>query len=201
MTQTLSLFPDEPDQNWPSGLYFDDQFLPPAEQNQLKVNIDERMWSRELKRRVQQYGFRYDYRTQRIDSSMAIGELPPFAMPITDRLESNPSFGKRPDQLIVNEYLPGQGIAAHIDCESCFQERVAILSIGWAYDMEFRHIESSSVFILNLAPGSLVILTGEVRYRWTHQIRPRNHDRGIPRQRRLSMTFRNVILAPRMTRQ
>lgn len=33
-------------------------------------------------------------------------------------------------QLTMNEYLPGQGIAAHIDTESCLGPDLAILSIG-----------------------------------------------------------------------
>ena len=42
-----------------------------------------------------------------------------------------------PDQLIVNEYQPGQGISAHIDCEPCFKNTIVTVSLGSVYEMDF----------------------------------------------------------------
>jgi len=42
-----------------------------------------------------------------------------------------------PDQVIINEYQPGQGISPHIDCERCFGPRIFIISLGSQAVMEF----------------------------------------------------------------
>lgn len=98
------------------------------------------------------------------------------------------------DQLIVNEYRPGQGIAPHIDCKPCFTDGIASLSLNSGTVMHFRRAYCDNVDIL-LPRRSLIILTGEARYNWTHSIVPRLADNGVARQRRVSLTFRTVILA------
>jgi alkylated DNA repair dioxygenase AlkB len=49
-----------------------------------------------------------------------------------------------------------------------------------------------------LEPGSLIALTGEARYNWTHGITQRKMDvfkgEKIARRLRISLTFRKVIL-------
>jgi alkylated DNA repair dioxygenase AlkB len=193
---TGSLFPDEPLlPALPSGLSYVPGFLSEGDQRRLVEGLDANAWSLELKRRVQHYGYRYDYKARRIDPSMHLGPLPPFALPITDLLSTVESFAQQSDQLIVNEYLPGQGISAHVDCETCFNNRVAIVSLGWPYEMEFQHVHSRSITKLLLEVGSLLVLADESRYLWTHQIRARMQDHGVLRQRRVSLTFRKVLLS------
>src|SRR3974377_1475723 len=93
--------------------------------------IDLMPWRSDLKRKVQHYGYRYDYKARRVDPSMYLGELPPFAVAIADKLVRDNLMTQMSHQLIVNEYLPGQGITAHIDCEPCFGERISMISLGW----------------------------------------------------------------------
>ena len=196
MTGTDSLFPDEVSEPaLPSGLYYAPSFLSVTDQRQLLEEIDANEWSLELKRRVQHYGYRYDYKARRIDQSMHLGPLPALAISIVNMLQSTPYFAQTPDQLIVNEYLPSQGISAHVDCETCFNDRVAIISLGWPYEMEFQHLHSKTNTKLLLGVGSLLVLAEEARYQWTHQIRARLQDRGVARNRRLSLTFRKVLLS------
>jgi len=178
----------------PEGLSYDPCFLTALEQIDLVSCIDAEVWSLELKRRVQQYGYRYDYKARRVDRSMHLGALPGFVRHIVAKLREHQAVAHEADQLIVNEYLPGQGISAHIDCEPCFEDRIAVISLGWAYEMEFQHSVSMSAATLMLAPGSLLVLSGPSRYEWTHQIRARYNDHGISRQRRVSLTFRKVLI-------
>ena len=99
-------------------------FISLDEQQLLMGAVDAQYWSLELKRRVQHYGYRYDYESRRIESSMFLGPLPGFAANLLPRLLAIDALGQIPDQLIVKEYQPGQGISAHVDCESCFNNRV-----------------------------------------------------------------------------
>lgn len=165
-----------------------------TEQQVLLDEVDARPWLEDLKRRVQHYGYKYDYRARRVDHTMYIDELPDFAVGVAQRLLDNHLIERMPDQMIVNEYVPGQGISAHVDCEPCFSDGIVTVSLGSTYEMDFIHVQTKTVRPIMLETGSAVIMTGESRYDWQHQIRARKSDRGIPRGRRVSLTFRNVIL-------
>jgi alkylated DNA repair dioxygenase AlkB len=178
------------------GMTYLSDFLSLSEQDAVLREVDLQPWRDDLKRRVQHYGYRYDYKARRVDDSMYLGALPSFAMPVARRLVERSLFPQLPDQLIVNEYLPGQGITAHIDCEPCFAEIIAMVSLGSAYEMEFIHSETKdNVRPILLLPGSVLVISGEARYHWLHQIRARKSDHGNPRRRRVSLTFRNVLLS------
>jgi alkylated DNA repair dioxygenase AlkB len=71
-----------------------------------------------------------------------------------------------------------------------------MVSLGSAYEMEFIHSETKdNVRPILLLPGSVLVISGEARYHWLHQIRARKSDHGNPRRRRVSLTFRNVLLS------
>jgi hypothetical protein len=50
----------------------------------------------------------------------------------------------RPDQCTVNEYLPGQGIAPHVDTHAAFDDAILSLSMGSGIVMEFRRQRRTS---------------------------------------------------------
>ena len=181
-----------------SGLNYVTDYLSPAQHDSLLTAIDQSPWLNDLKRRVQHYGFKYDYKSRRIDLSMKIGDLPTWTSEIARDLYEKQFFPELPDQLIVNEYLPGQGIAPHVDCEPCFESTIASISLGSACVMDFAHpIRKEKIPIL-LEPRSLVVLQGDSRYFWTHGIAGRKADvfegKSFLRQRRVSLTFRKTIL-------
>jgi alkylated DNA repair dioxygenase AlkB len=115
------------------------------------------------------------------------------------RLQQAGLFDETPDQIIVNEYQPGQGISAHIDCVPCFADTIASLSLGSSCVMDFTHSKTGDKSSLLLEPRSLLVLTGDARYVWQHAIAGRKTDRHngqiIQRARRVSLTFRKVIVA------
>lgn len=174
------------------GLEYTPDILSIKEQEDTLIEIDNRPWLDDLKRRVQHYGYKYDYTSRKIDESMYVGELPDFSVEIAQKMLDLNILEQMPDQLIVNEYLPGQGISAHIDCIPCFSRQIVTVSLGWAYEMEFIHISTKEKFKLLLETGSVASLSGDARYNWTHQIRARKKDGKILRKRRVSLTFRNV---------
>lgn len=176
------------------GLILYAGFLDREEQAAVLAAVDALSWRDDLKRRVQHYGYRYDYKARSVDHTMRIGELPPFALTVADKLVALDLLTERPDQLIVNEYLPGQGITAHVDCVPCFKDNIVTVSLGWTYEMDFTNLATGDTKAVPLELGSAVIMTGPSRYEWTHQIKARKSDNGVPRGRRVSLTFRNVIL-------
>ncbi|MEO9457695.1 MAG: alpha-ketoglutarate-dependent dioxygenase AlkB [Lentilitoribacter sp.] len=99
----------------------------------------------------------------------------------------------------MNEYLPGQGIAPHVDCVPCFDNTIASLSLISSCEMNFRNLDYPELKSnLYLKPRSLLVLKDKSRLDWTHGIAPRKSDvvNGVrlSRTRRLSLTFRKVII-------
>lgn len=159
---------------------------------------DAASWSTELKRRVQHYGWRYDYRARNVTPEDYLGPLPDWLSAIAEQLVVDGHFDRAPDQVIINEYLPGQGIAPHVDCLPCFGDTIASLSLLSATTMVFDHPHTNERRELRLEPGDLLVMKGEWRTKWRHSIPARKSDMvngaRVPRSRRVSLTFRNVII-------
>jgi len=184
----------------PKDLTFIPAYLSEEDQAGILIELDALEWSTELKRRVQHFGYKYDYTAKAISNSMAVGPMPPLCMAVAARMLTDGIFSKMPDQLIVNEYVPGQGIAPHIDCIPCFEDTIVSISLGDAYTMDFtRKVldEGSPVtekYSLVLEVGSLLKIRGESRYGWRHGIAARLKEGDRLRKRRVSLTYRTVIL-------
>ena len=181
------------------GLRYVREFLSEEEQHRTLRNIDRAPWQDDLKRRVQHYGWRYDYQSRIVSHDMRIGEFPMWLQSLAAKLRDAGMFRRTPDQAIVNEYLPGQGIAMHVD-RQCFGPVVATISLCDAWHMDLRPLRGSpsETRHILLQAGSVLILSGEARYRWMHGISPRKRERDghgwRRRERRLSVTFRTVLL-------
>jgi alkylated DNA repair dioxygenase AlkB len=179
------------------GLTYVPEYINFEKQNQLIHAIDQQEWSIKLKRRVQHYGYRYDYKNGSLASANYLGALPDWAENIASRLFNDKLTEKAFDQLIVNEYQPGQGIISHVDCVPCFGNTIISLSLGSPCVMDFTHSQTQQKVSLLLSPGSIVVMHREARYLWQHGIAPRKKDKykgtEITRTRRISMTFREVL--------
>ena len=174
--------------------YIFDWIAPDIEANLISI-IDQQPWMSDLKRRVQHYGYRYDYKARNITRDLYLGELPDWLQPLAQKLVEKGLFQASPDQVIINEYLPGQGISSHIDCIPCFGGTIASLSLCSPCVMDFcKGTEKHSRM---LERRSLLVLSDSARYQWQHGIAGRKTDKHdgeiISRTRRLSLTFRNVI--------
>ncbi len=182
----------------PPGARLIDGFVEEHEAERSLAAIDTMPWRTDLKRRVQHYGWRYDYRARAVSTDMDLGPLPNWLAELAARVGRDGEFDATPDQVIVNEYLPGQGISAHVDCEPCFGPVIASLSLGGAAQMVFRKLSTGERCSIVLEPAMLLILSSEARYDWTHEIPTRKSDviAGVrqPRARRVSLTFRTVTL-------
>ena len=180
----------------PPGACLIRDFVSEQAVGRLLAAIDASDWRADLKRRVQHYGWRYDYRERRVREEMRLGPLPDWLLPAAEAVGDLPEFDRRPDQVIVNEYLPGQGISAHVDCEPCFGPAIASLSLGGEVEMVFKKRSNGERRSVILEPANLLILSGEARYDWSHEIPARKSDviKGVrqPRTRRVSLTFRTV---------
>ncbi len=180
------------------GLVIVEHFLSPEEQDHCIRQVDAAQdeWRNDLSRRVQHYGWRYDYKARSITPDMHIGALPDWLSQLAHKLYDETSlFDRVPEQVIVNEYLPGQGIATHIDHPG-FGPTVCTISLLDDWEMDFsEHWQDKTPALLQR--GSCVLLTGDSRSVWQHGIAPRKtelvENGRRNRHRRLSLTFRTVL--------
>ncbi|CAN4093087.1 unnamed protein product [Withania somnifera] len=108
------------------------------------------------------------------------------------------------DQLIVNMYQPGEGICPHIDLMR-FEDGIAIISLESSCVMHFSRVENETcraqdpqekVPVL-LTPGCLILMWGEARYLWEHEINRKPgfqiwEGQEIDQKRRMSVTLRKL---------
>ncbi len=175
-----------------------DDFICNDEEQTLIRAVDAADWMCDLKRRVQHYGFRYDYTKRRIGSGDRIGDLPDWITPLAERLRREGFMKRFPDQLIVNEYEPGQGIAPHID-RDCFGPEIAAVSLAGdcMISLTPKKGQSGDAMEAVVRHRSLMVYRGSGRTHYLHGIATRKSDEQegvrIPRQRRISLTFRTLV--------
>jgi alkylated DNA repair dioxygenase AlkB len=183
-----------------SGLSYIADYMTVDQAHALLSALDKHDWFSDLKRRVQHHGYKYDYKARTVNARANLEPMPSWASDLCLKLTEDGIFPVAPDQVIVNEYLPGQGISAHVDCVPCFGDYIASLSLSSPCIMEFSNPVTREKREVWLEPRSLVVLSGDARYKWHHAIPGRKSDviNGVkfPRQRRVSLTFRKMIFSP-----
>ena len=181
-----------------TGLKIIEAFLTPKQQAFCIQRVDaaQDQWRDDLSRRVQHYGWRYDYKARAVTPAMRIGALPEWLTRLARKLcIETRTFDRVPEQVIVNEYQPGQGIAMHTDHPG-FGPTICTISLLDDWEMDFARYASAKHHAM-LLKGSCVLLTGEARSAWQHGITPRRSEmmgsgRRL-RHRRVSLTFRTLL--------
>ena len=169
------------------GLVYLRNYVSEAEEAELTRVINEAPWDNTWERRRQLYGATYG------PGDAAEPTIPIWGRELAERMHRE-GWSERPfDQMLVNEYEPGQGIALHHDHRP-FDRTVVSLSLLSSWVMEFRNPKVGQRAAMLLERRSLLVLNDEARYEWQHGIARRKSDRWqgnvIPRSRRLSVTFR-----------
>lgn len=168
------------------GLRYLPGYLSEADERDLAGAIDALPWNTEWKRRRQPYGAGYG-------GSGDSAPVPEWGRILADRMLADGVTDRPFDQMLVNEYAPGQGISPHRDYAP-FGRTVVSLSLLSPCVMDFRHVATGRKESLLLEPRSLLVLSDEARYDWEHGIAPRKRDvwQGVrwDRGRRVSVTFR-----------
>jgi alkylated DNA repair dioxygenase AlkB len=100
----------------------------------------------------------------------------------------------RARQAIINLYRPGEGISPHVDLLRRFGDGIVGVSLGdGGVAMRFARAEAEArdtagdasadagedgnEYEVWLPSGSVLVLTEEARYEWTHGIAPRSRDK------------------------
>ncbi|CAD7940770.1 unnamed protein product [Amoebophrya sp. A120] len=163
---------------------------------------------------------RFDYLSlhpEQVDDANKGENSIPFELSLSSRF----SFPGQYNQVTVNEYPAGVGIAPHVETHSCFEEGFCSVSLLGGIVMDFRRRKDTfglderqmanvetlpnnaeeEVVSLYLPPRSRVTFHGEARFAWRHGIASRTSDmvNGVvipERQYRISLTYRKVKSIP-----
>jgi alkylated DNA repair dioxygenase AlkB len=192
MSLLFPVAPDEPSLPSIPGLRYVPDYISKEQEIALRVAIDLLPWDTSWDRRRQPYGGAYGVKRK------AAPPLPDWGRLLAERMFREHLTERPFDQMLVNEYEPGQGIAMHRDYEP-YDRTVASLSLLSACVMDFRRPADGRRESLRLEPRSLLVLSDEARYGWEHGIARRKSDAwgGLrwARSRRLSITFRSLKTA------
>ena len=175
------------------GLYYMPNVISDIEQNEiLKYLKESTEWINVSKyknsRRVIHYGYNYAYNRSGITK---IGDIPNiFRKLLNIEILKNIIDKENMEQLIINEYKPGQGIANHIDHVKYFGPIIICFTIGSGVIINFT--KDSLEKKIYVEPGSMYIMTNDARYKWKHGIKKALYDNGSKRGTRYSLTFRSI---------
>lgn len=175
----------------PPGLSYVESYISREEERQLLSAVDGQQWRTDWKRRRQVYGVAYS--GPQVGSKL--DPLPTWLDWLIERVVADGYLRGEIVNSVINEFLPGQGIAPHVDHLE-FGPTVVAVSLGGAtvLDLHDPTTPAREKVLLDVQPRSLWVLGGEARSRWLHGIAPRSRDliggMARPRERRVSITLR-----------
>ncbi|CCG83953.1 protein of unknown function [Taphrina deformans PYCC 5710] len=197
------------------GLRIIPDFLTVEEEQKVLTYLNSQAcsWRTDLSRRTMHFGGTYCLYSRPVkgqNSTPQILEAPPLPDDLDWLVDRMVGLGvyaeidqKRPEYVIVNEYLSKMGISAHTENFS-FHSPVVGLSLGSPDVMRFHELagafdgsvrtgkaakapKTGRVEDVLLPSRSLCIMSGESRWSWQHEIRPLKRAATF---KRVSLTFR-----------
>ncbi|SJL02619.1 uncharacterized protein ARMOST_05951 [Armillaria ostoyae] len=154
------------------------------------------------------------------ESSTAPSGLPPLLISLLDVLSDIlrptlppdihsllfPTVPTRARQAIINRYDPGEGITPHVDLLKRFGDGIVGVSFGSGCVMQFASSSEDQAYGVYLPEGSIIVMSGDARYKWSHGIEKKTMDyvqtpdtssadagRWVKRTMRMSITFRWLL--------
>ena len=200
------------------GLSMLESFVTAEEEASILDFLDSQKWRTDLARRTMHFGGTYclmpprnaspGTRKKTEQNIITAPAMPPELGFVIDRMVEHGLYlkGALPEFCIVNEYLPGQGISAHVE-NFRFGEPVCSLTLAGADSMRFHELEAANDGSVRsgkaaaaprtgtrrdvlLQRRSLVILKEDARSKWQHEIVRGRESSKPPSWRRVSLTFR-----------
>ena len=178
------------------GLSLIHDYITTTEETRLWNELDKLPWVVDFTRKLQYYGYRNEL-TKPYHLVPIPEDIPQCLHLLMERIVEDKLNYKRPEQVIINDYLPGQGIRPHFDRKDYFDNTIIGISLGSDCVMEFTSPDKQKVNVY-IPRRSLYVLEDDARYEWLHGIAGRKTDKlgngkVLIRSRRISITFRNVI--------
>uniref|UniRef100_A0A6C0JHV7 Fe2OG dioxygenase domain-containing protein n=1 Tax=viral metagenome TaxID=1070528 RepID=A0A6C0JHV7_9ZZZZ len=179
-----------------NGLTIVKDFITKDQELELLEKMKDLEWNGTLLRKSRHYGYNYNYKTKNITYEDYLGNLPSWLDPYILKIFKFGYIYEYPDQVTINRYLPGEGIAAHIDVPRIFKEKLYSISLGSGCNIVFEKDDEYHSYYI--PPRTFMLMEDSARYLYKHGIRRFKSDmvldKEVERDIRYSITFRNVIL-------
>ncbi|PMD90497.1 alpha-ketoglutarate-dependent dioxygenase AlkB [Siphonobacter sp. BAB-5405] len=176
------------------GLFLYPDFIDEAREAQLVHEIDHQTWIVDYKRRLQYYGYRNEL-DKPYDLIKFPVEMPSLIYQLSKEIVEQHILLHQPDQVIINEYEPGEGIKPHKD-RNYYDNQICGVNLGSGCIMRFIRGKNLEVIDVEIPRRSLYVMQDEARLKWKHAIPPRKKDvvdgQIQHRERRVSITYRKV---------
>ena len=177
------------------GLLLYRDFISSSLEEELMTEIDAQPWVVDYDRRLQYYGYRNELEKP-YDLVKFPVAIPSAIYSLSEKIVQQKILQSQPDQVIINEYDPGQGIRPHKD-RNYFDNQICGINLGSGCIMRFIKIKGGDVVDIEIPRRSLYVMQDEARYKWNHAIPPRKKDiingNKQHREKRLSITYRKVM--------
>jgi alkylated DNA repair dioxygenase AlkB len=174
------------------GLRLYRNFISASLEEELIKEIDAQPWVVDYDRRLQYYGYRNELEVP-YDLVAFPVPIPPGIYRLSEEIVSQGILLEQPDQVIINEYDPGQGIRPHKD-RNYFDNQICGVNLGSGCVMQF--LGNGEKIDVEIPRRSIYVMQGEARTKYKHAIPPRKKDKldgdVKHRERRISITYRKV---------
>jgi alkylated DNA repair dioxygenase AlkB len=176
------------------GLFLYPDFIDEAAEAQLLNEIDGQTWIVDYLRRLQYYGYRNELEKPYDLVEFPVA-MPPLIEQLSQKIVAQGIVLIQPDQVIINEYVPGEGIKPHKD-RAYYENQICGVNLGSSCIMRFIRGANLEVIDVEIPRRSLYVMQDDARKKWKHGIPPRKKDvvagNVQHRERRVSITYRKV---------
>lgn len=176
------------------GLFVYPDFIDEVKERELLAEIDSQVWIVDYLRRLQYYGYRNELEKPYSLVPFPVA-MPPLMQYLSKELVHKGIIELEPDQVIVNEYVPGEGIKPHKD-RMYYENQICGVNLGSACIMRFTKGEDDEPIDIEIPRRSVYVMQDDARKKWKHGIPPRKKDKIggdlKHRERRVSITYRKV---------
>jgi alkylated DNA repair dioxygenase AlkB len=176
------------------GLFLYPDFIDEAKEQQLLDEIDSQVWIVDYLRRLQYYGYRNELEKP-YDLIPFPVAMPPLMQELSQQLVKQRIILLQPDQVIINEYVPGEGLKPHKD-RAYYENQICGVNLGSGCVMRFIRGKNEEIIDVEVPRRSVYVMQDDARKKWKHGIPPRKKDKidgdVKHRERRVSITYRKV---------
>jgi alkylated DNA repair dioxygenase AlkB len=176
------------------GLFLYPDFIDETREKQLLDEIDSQIWIVDYLRRLQYYGYRNEL-DKPYDLIPFPVPMPPLMYQLSQEMVEKKIILLQPDQVIINEYVPGEGIKPHKD-RAYYENQICGVNLGSGCIMRFIRGKNEEVIDVEIPRRSVYVMQDDARKKWKHAIPPRKKDyiegNVKHRDRRVSITYRKV---------
>lgn len=162
-------------------------------ENELVNKIDSLSWDYSSGVGVQQYGYKYDYKSKEDCSRLKLTDnIPEWLNKLITEVHKSVNFNEMPNQITIEQYQPGEGQEEIIYHRKSFGDTIMIVNLLSSTRVNFTNGNNKIEVFTN--KRSLLIMSGLIRAKWSLSIDRLQSDfvegKAIQRSRRVSIMLR-----------